>query len=76
MAYYAAGTQISGKAPMRTRKVVRTDAGKLKMLRASARVGVTALDRGDFKEFGNVEELRADLSGLSEKVISKADPRS
>jgi hypothetical protein len=76
MAYYAAATQISGKTPMRTRKVVRTHAGKLKTLRASARVGVTALDRGEFKEFGNVEDLRAYLNELSEKVISKADARS
>src|SRR5579862_3961335 len=33
------------------------DAGKLKALRAAARAGVGALDRGDFKEFGTIEEL-------------------
>jgi antitoxin ParD1/3/4 len=60
---------------MRTSRVVRTDAGKLKALRAVARVGVPALDRGEFKEFGNAEDLLAYLNGLSEKVISKADPR-
>jgi len=40
------------------------DAGKLKALRAAARVGVGALDRGDFKEFGNIDA-----------VINNADAR-
>jgi antitoxin ParD1/3/4 len=47
------------------------DAGKLKVLRAAARAGVGALDRGEFKEFGNIEELQAYLNDLSEKVISR-----
>src|SRR5258708_15085041 len=48
------------------------DASKLKALRAAARVGVGALDRGEFKEFRNTEDLPAHLNDLSEKVISKA----
>jgi antitoxin ParD1/3/4 len=48
------------------------DASKLKALRAAARVGVGALDRGEFKEFRNIEDLQAYLNDLSEKVISKA----
>ena len=47
------------------------DAGQLKALRAAARVGVGALDRGEFKEFGNVGDLQAYLNDLSEKVISR-----
>ena len=47
------------------------DAGKLKALRAAARIGVDALDRGEFKEFADIEELQAYLNDLSEKVISK-----
>ena len=47
------------------------DAGKLKALRAAARAGVGALARGEFKEFGNVEDLQAYLNDLSEKVISR-----
>ncbi|HKV15024.1 MAG TPA: type II toxin-antitoxin system ParD family antitoxin [Reyranella sp.] len=47
------------------------DAGKLKALRAAARIGVGALDRGEFKEFRNVEDLQAYLNDLSEKVISR-----
>ena len=47
------------------------DAGKLKALRAAARAGVGALDRGDFKEFGNIEELQTYLIDLSEKAISR-----
>jgi len=48
------------------------DAGKLEALRAAAGVGVGALDRGEFKEFGNTEELTAFLNDLSETIISKA----
>jgi antitoxin ParD1/3/4 len=47
------------------------DAGKLKALRAAARIGVGALDRGEFKEFRNVEDLQAYLNDLSEKIISR-----
>jgi antitoxin ParD1/3/4 len=46
------------------------DAAKLEVLRQAARVGVEALDRGEFKEFENIEELRTYLNDLSEKVIS------
>jgi antitoxin ParD1/3/4 len=45
---------------------------KLKALRAAARVGVAALDQGEFKEFRNTEELQSYLNDLSAKVISKA----
>lgn len=47
------------------------DAGKLKALRAAARVGLGALDRGEFKEFRSIEDLQAYLNDLSDKVISK-----
>jgi antitoxin ParD1/3/4 len=45
--------------------------GRLKALRAAARVGVRALDRGEFKEFESIRDLQAYLNDLSEKVISK-----
>ena len=48
------------------------DASKLKSLREVARVGVAALDSGQFKEFANIEDLQAYLNELSEKVISRA----
>ena len=48
------------------------DATKLKALRSAARLGVGALERGEFKEFEDMEELRTYLNDLSEKVISKA----
>lgn len=47
------------------------DAGKLKALRAAARAGVRALDRGAFKEFANIEELQTYLNDLSENIISR-----
>jgi antitoxin ParD1/3/4 len=48
------------------------DAGKLKALRAAARVGLGALDRGEFKEFRSAKDLQAYLNDLSDRVISKA----
>ena len=73
------GLEQAERVPVPTRNVVLTerqreaeDASKLKALRSAARVGVGALDRGEFKEFGASEELRTHLNDLSEKVISKA----
>jgi len=60
---------------MLTRKIVLTDAGKLWALHAAARVGVSALDRGEFKEFRNIEDLRAYLNNVSDKVISETAVR-
>jgi antitoxin ParD1/3/4 len=48
------------------------EAIKLKALREAARVGFAALDRGEFKEFEDIEDLQAYLNELSEKVISRA----
>ena len=48
------------------------DAAKLKVLREAARAGIAALDRSEFKEFENIEDLQAYLNDLSEKVISRA----
>jgi antitoxin ParD1/3/4 len=47
------------------------DAGKLEALREAARIGVDALDRGEFKEFGDIEDLQAYLNDLSDRVISR-----
>ena len=47
------------------------DASKLKALRAAARVGIAALERGDSREFETAEDLRAYLNVLSEKIISR-----
>jgi antitoxin ParD1/3/4 len=47
------------------------DAGRLEALRTAARAGISALDRGEFKEFGNIDDLQAYLNGLSDKIISR-----
>jgi antitoxin ParD1/3/4 len=47
------------------------DATKLKPLREAARIGVSALNRGEFKEFENAQDLEAYLNKLSEKIISR-----
>lgn len=58
---------------MPTQKVLPAEeASKLKALRSEAQVGVTAFDRGEFKEFGDFDVLRTYLNDLSEKIISKA----
>jgi antitoxin ParD1/3/4 len=49
------------------------DATKLKALRSAAQLGVDALKRGEFKEFEDMDQLRAYLNDLSEKVIYKAE---
>jgi antitoxin ParD1/3/4 len=48
------------------------DATKLKALRDAARIGTAALDRGEFREFDDIEDLQSYLNDLSEKVISKS----
>ena len=48
------------------------DAAKLQILREAARVGIAALDRGEFKEFDSIDELQAYLNDFSERVISRA----
>ena len=48
------------------------DAGKLQALQAAARAGVSALDRGDFKDFNTIEDLQSYLNGLSDKIITRA----
>jgi antitoxin ParD1/3/4 len=48
------------------------DAAKLAALREAARIGFAALDRGEFKEFGSVDDLKSYLRDLSEQVIFEA----
>lgn len=47
------------------------DAGRLEALRAAARSGVAALERGEFKEFSEIGELQTYLSELSDSVVSR-----
>lgn len=46
------------------------DTAKLEILREAAGAGFGALNRGEFREFDNIDDLQAYLKGLSEKVIS------
>jgi antitoxin ParD1/3/4 len=48
------------------------DDAKLAVLREAADVGFAALDRGEFKAFDSIDDLKAHLNGLSEKIISRA----
>lgn len=48
------------------------DAAKLKLLRKAARDGFDALDRGAFREFDSVDELRGHLNAVSDQIISGA----
>lgn len=48
------------------------EAAKLEALRAAARLGMDALDRGAFKEFKDAPSLIAHLNGIADKVASGA----
>jgi antitoxin ParD1/3/4 len=48
------------------------DTAKLEALREAVQTGFDALDRGEFKEFESFDELETYLTGLSEKIISRA----
>jgi antitoxin ParD1/3/4 len=45
---------------------------KLEALREAARLGLGALDRGEFKEFNTVGDLERYLNSFSEEIISKS----
>lgn len=48
------------------------EAAKLDALREAARIGASALDRGEGREFECIEDLQTYLNNLSDKVISNA----
>lgn len=48
---------------------------KLEALRAAAAAGVSALERGDFKEFSDARSLTAYLDGLANEVLSREPTR-
>ncbi len=47
------------------------EATKLDALRAAAKVGTDALDRGEFKEFADTNALIAHLNKVADKVLSE-----
>jgi antitoxin ParD1/3/4 len=49
------------------------EATKLETLRATAHLGVSALDRGEFKEFADASALVAHLNKLADDVASGAE---
>ena len=51
------------------------DAARLEGLRAAARLGEAAFDRGDFKEFPTGSALAYHLNALAERVLTD-DPNS
>jgi hypothetical protein len=63
---------VGGAIEQQSHMMSSSPRSNLEALRAAARAGVAALDRGEFKESRNIEDLQAYLNELSEKVISKA----
>jgi antitoxin ParD1/3/4 len=49
---------------------------KLEALKEAVRIGIEDLECGEFEEFESVEDLRAYLKDLSEKVISEQRNRN
>ena len=50
-------------------------AAKLDALRQAARIGLDALDRGEFKEFTDTDELERYLNKITDPIIRKASRR-
>lgn len=48
------------------------ESGKLAALRAAAILGVSALDRGGFKEFTDASALEAHLDKIADRIVSGA----
>jgi antitoxin ParD1/3/4 len=46
------------------------EATKLEVLRAAAQLGISALDRGEFKEFTDASDLVTHLNKLADDVLS------
>ena len=49
------------------------EATKLEALRAAAQVGLSAFDRGEFKEFADASALVAHLNKIADQVVSGAE---
>ncbi len=45
---------------------------KLAAIRQAARIGLRALDRGEFKEFDNPDDLERYLNKVADRVIKKS----
>jgi hypothetical protein len=56
---------------MARKKAAQREA-KLHALREAARVGFDALDRGQFKEFTDTDELERYLNKITDPIIRKA----
>ena len=69
---YQDASEVLGEGLRLVERREAEDAGKLQALQAAVRVGVSALDRGEFKDFDTIEDLQHYLNGLSEKIITRA----
>jgi antitoxin ParD1/3/4 len=54
------------------RKKAAQRAAKLDALRQAARVGLNALDRDEFKEFKDVDDLECYLNKITDRIIRKS----
>lgn len=68
---YQDASEVLGEGLRLVERREAEDAGKLQALQAAARVGVSALDRGEFKDFDTIEDLQNYLNGLSDKIIAR-----
>ena len=68
---YQDASEVLGEGLRLVERREAEDAGKLQALQAAARVGVSALDRGEFKDFDTIEDLQNYLNELSDKIIAR-----
>lgn len=48
------------------------NAAKLQALRKAARLGIAAIERGDYREFASFDDLSAYIDAMAERAISDA----
>ncbi|MCG6203254.1 type II toxin-antitoxin system ParD family antitoxin [Rhodopseudomonas sp. HC1] len=69
---YQDASEVLGEGLRLVERREAEDADKLQALQAAARAGVSALDRGEFKDFDTVENLENYLNGLSDEIVASA----
>ena len=66
---YTDASEVFGDALRLIERRESIDHTKLLALRAAAQIGVDAIDRGDFKEFADVDDMIAYLTKATEDIL-------
>jgi antitoxin ParD1/3/4 len=72
---YRDAAEVVGEGLRLVERREAEEAARLEALREAARVGVAALERGAYREFADLDELRAHLDRVAERAIAGARGR-